>query len=269
MPGVPHLAGGYREWVLKLRDSRTGELADALPAGRRLLSVLVHVPGAEGLRQARAYLAADLIRRLAEQAGFFPWVIDLLPAGADMATLRARCDALNVYPTRDTVTDAAALAGLVMPGAATPAPDGPVFDVGVASAPPRELADLARLWIQVSNDGQEVEVGEEPLVVRIMLMRHRYGEPIAGDGTVDEAARALARWRVLVAEWARSPSGAMSRRYADAVAAALADDLDSAAALTALDALADDPDVPDGVKFETFAAADRLLGLDLARDVGK
>jgi len=27
--------------------------------------------------------------------------------------------------------------------------------------------------------------------------------------------------------------------------------------------------VPDGVKFETFAAADRLVGLDLARDVGR
>lgn len=33
--------------------------------------------------------------------------------------------------------------------------------------------------------------------------------------------------------------------------------------------LADDPAVPDGVKFETFAAADRLVGLDLARDVGR
>jgi hypothetical protein len=34
-------------------------------------------------------------------------------------------------------------------------------------------------------------------------------------------------------------------------------------------ALADDTEVPDGVKFETFAAADRLFGLDLARDVGQ
>ena len=43
----------------------------------------------------------------------------------------------------------------------------------------------------------------------------------------------------------------------------------SPAALGTLAALADDPAVPDGVKFETFAAADRLFGLDLARDIGQ
>ncbi len=61
----------------------------------------------------------------------------------------------------------------------------------------------------------------------------------------------------------------MSRRHADAIADAIADDLDTPAALRVLAELADDPAVPDGVKFETFAAADRLLGLDLARDVGR
>jgi hypothetical protein len=30
-----------------------------------------------------------------------------------------------------------------------------------------------------------------------------------------------------------------------------------------------DEGVPDGVKFETFAAADRMFGLDLARDIGR
>jgi hypothetical protein len=61
----------------------------------------------------------------------------------------------------------------------------------------------------------------------------------------------------------------MSRRYGDVIAQAFANDLDTATALRALATLTDDPDVPDGVKFETFAAADRLLGLDLARDIGK
>jgi hypothetical protein len=61
----------------------------------------------------------------------------------------------------------------------------------------------------------------------------------------------------------------MSLRYADAITAAFADGLDTSAALGELAALADDPAVPDGVKFETFAAADRLVGLDLARDVGR
>lgn len=248
---------------------RTGELTDALPGGRRLLRVLVCVPGSSGLGPARAYLAADLIRRLAEQTGLFPWVIDLLPRGADVAALRCRCDALNIYPTRETVTDAAALAGVVLPAGVAVAPGSPMFDIGVAVAPPGELANQAQLWIRVNDDDQGTGVREEPLVVRMMMMMHGYGEPIAGGGTVDDAARALARWRRLVAEWARSPSGAMSRRYADAVMEAFGDDLDSPTALGMLEALADDPDVPAGSKFETFAAADRLLGLDLARDIGR
>ena len=62
---------------------------------------------------------------------------------------------------------------------------------------------------------------------------------------------------------------AMSRRYADAITAAFTDGLDTPAVLGELAELAGDPDVPDGVKFETFAAADRLVGLDLARDVGR
>jgi hypothetical protein len=61
----------------------------------------------------------------------------------------------------------------------------------------------------------------------------------------------------------------MSREHAGAVTDALGNDLDTPTALRALRDLADDPEVPDGVKFETFAAADRLLGLDLARDIGK
>ena len=83
------------------------------------------------------------------------------------------------------------------------------------------------------------------------------------------AGKTLQRWRESVAEWALSPSGAMSRHYADTVTAAFEDDLDTPTALRQLDALEADEDVPAGAKFETFAALDRLFGLDLARDIGK
>jgi hypothetical protein len=61
----------------------------------------------------------------------------------------------------------------------------------------------------------------------------------------------------------------MPGRYTDAITAAFENDLDTVAALGELQALAGDPDVAPGAKFETFAAADRLLGLDLARDIGR
>lgn len=231
---------------------------------------------AAGLGQLRGYLVADLLRRYAERAGLAPAVIDLRPAGE--AGLRAACDRLNIHPPGHTLTepfDAGQLAGQF--------PDGirePVFDVGVRAAgetagPAAEA--LAGHWIEVAGaaggpaaDGERVELGAEPLAVRMKLMRQGYGAELTADpGPRDGADGELARWRHLVAGWARSPSGAMSRQYADAITAAFADGLDTPAALRELAALADDASVPDGVKFETFAAADRLVGLDLARDVGR
>jgi hypothetical protein len=245
------------------------------PAHRGEFRVLVAARPA-GLGQLRGYLVADLLRRYAERARLAPAVIDLRPAGE--AGLRAACGRLNIHPPGHTITepfDAGQLAGQF--------PDGirePVFDVGVRADSEASLATvegLAGRWIQVAGaaggpatDGEQVELGEEPLAVRMKLMRQGYGEKLTGGlSPRDGADGELARWRQLVAGWARSPSGAMSRQYADAISAAFTDGLDTPAALRELAALADDPSVPDGVKFETFAAADRLVGLDLARDVGQ
>jgi hypothetical protein len=248
--------------VLRLAD------VEVRPAHRGEFRVLVAARSA-GLGQLRGYLAADLLRRYAERAGLTPTVIDLLPAGE--ADLRAACDQLNIHPPRHTMTepfDAGQLAGQF--------PDGlrePLFDVGVRAAGEPgapgapEVENLAGHWLDVAPDGERVELGEEPLAVRMTLLRQGYGGELSGDLSPRDGE--LARWRELVARWARSPSGAMSRRHADAITAAFADGLDTAAALRELAALAADDGVPDGVKFETFAAADRLFGLDLARDIGR
>jgi cysteinyl-tRNA synthetase len=53
------------------------------------------------------------------------------------------------------------------------------------------------------------------------------------------------------------------------IAAAFDDDLDTPAALRALHSLEQDRQIPPGSKFETFAHTDQLLGLDLAREVGR
>lgn len=245
------------------------------PAHRREFRVLVAARSA-GLEQLRSYLTADLLRRYAEGAGLTPAVIDLHPRRE--AELRAACGQLNIHPPGRTMTgpfDVGQLAGQF--------PDGirePVFDVGVHAAGETAAArvrPLAGHWIKVAGaasgpaaDGQRVELGEEPLAVRMKLMRQGYGAELTADLSPRHGGDAeLARWRQLVAGWARSPSGAMSRQYADAISAAFTDGLDTPAALGELAVLADDPAVPDGVKFETFAAADRLVGLDLARDVGR
>ncbi len=250
--------------------------ADVRPAHRGEFRVLV-AARRTGLGQVRGYLAADILRRLSERCRLVPSVVDLLPHQED--GLRAICAALNIHPPRQTLTPPAgadALADLFA-GAVR----APVFDVGIRVAGEDAGAGVARLaaqWIEVADPApaqtarplaERLGLGEEPLLVRMMLMRHGYGEALGDGWDHNGASRTLARWRELVARWARSPSGPMSPRYAGAITAAFADGLDTAAALREMAALADDPGEPDGVKFETFAAADMLFGLDLARDVGR
>jgi cysteinyl-tRNA synthetase len=112
--------------------------------------------------------------------------------------------------------------------------------------------------------------GLDPLALRLAFLEHRYRQQMnLSWDTLSAADRTLRRWRELVAEWACSPSKPMSPEVTGQVAAAFDDDLDTPAALRALRRLEQDPQVPPGSKFESFAHADQLLGLDLARDVGR
>jgi cysteinyl-tRNA synthetase len=54
-----------------------------------------------------------------------------------------------------------------------------------------------------------------------------------------------------------------------AVVDRIEDDLDLPGALVALEVLAADESVSPGARFEAFAHLDRLLGLDLAAEVGR
>jgi cysteinyl-tRNA synthetase len=110
----------------------------------------------------------------------------------------------------------------------------------------------------------------DPLALRFAFLDHRYRQQLNLTWAVLEAAdRTLRRWRERVAEWATSPSKAMCAEYVSDFHAAFDDDLDTPAALRVLRALEKDGEIPPGSKFETFAHADHLLGLDLARDVGR
>src|SRR4051794_28911008 len=115
-----------------------------------------------------------------------------------------------------------------------------------------------------------VERGYDPLALRLFFLTGRYRQQM--NLTWDALAgadRRLRRWRSKVAEWAERSSTAMCADYVQRLSAAFDDDLDSPTALVALGELEKDQSVPAGSKFETFVWVDRILGLDLARDVGK
>ncbi|HEY8045308.1 MAG TPA: cysteine--tRNA ligase [Streptosporangiaceae bacterium] len=112
--------------------------------------------------------------------------------------------------------------------------------------------------------------GLDPLALRLAFLDHRYRQQLNLTWAVLESAdRTVRRWRERVAEWARSPSQAMCAQYVSEFNAAFDDDLDTPAALRVLRSLEKDSEIPPGSKFEMFAHADQLLGLDLARDIGR
>ena len=112
--------------------------------------------------------------------------------------------------------------------------------------------------------------GHDPLALRLAFLSSRYRQQanLSWDA-VAAADTTLARWRTAVAHWAESPSEAIAQAYADEVLAAFEDDLDTPKALQVLRRLEKDDAVGAGAKFETFAWADTLFGLDLARLVGQ
>ncbi|SCF65001.1 hypothetical protein [Streptomyces sp. Ncost-T10-10d] len=74
--------------------------------------------------------------------------------------------------------------------------------------------------------------------------------------------------RQLVADWAHEPSRPIPAVLLRQAHAALADNLGVPAVLDILRSVERDAGVTAGAKFETFAHFDRVLGLDLAREIG-
>ncbi|MFG2722179.1 hypothetical protein ACGFW5_28405 [Streptomyces sp. NPDC048416] len=109
----------------------------------------------------------------------------------------------------------------------------------------------------------------DPLALRLLLLRRPYEEPVTATAEeIGDAARTLGRWRRAVATWAGQPSKPIPAELKSTARAALDSRLDTAAVLHLLEDLETAPEVPEGAKFETFAHLDRVLSLELVREVG-
>jgi hypothetical protein len=226
--------------VLTVTDALTG---NPTPVGGRLVRLLV-LTGPDRAGALRAHVIADVARRLVELRGGRVVVCSSGSTDLDAAALAA----LNVPPPdADLTPESADL--VVTTGDPVPGTRCAVRVGDVRNAPAR--------------------LGDDPLAVRRALLGVRGAAPIDLGGAISTAAADLGRVRGLVAAWAERPSAAPPRDVIDRVVAAVAADLDTPSAFAALADLAEDDSVPDGAKFEAYAYADRLLALDLARDVGR
>ena len=217
--------------MLRLRDTRTGQWHEFAGAA----PMRVHVCGG-GLR---GLLIADLIRRThTVLSGHAPLVTSTLPDDDRLA-------AWNIHP----------------PTAAGAIATGVDLLVGCREGEACAL-DVGALSVET--------VPADPLVLRLAALGFHYPLTARLDAArVHAADTTLAGWRAAVSAWARAPGAAMSMPYVNRLAAAVEEDLAIPEALQVLRDLERDETVSPGAKFETFAYADRLLGVDLARDVGR
>jgi hypothetical protein len=254
--------------VFLLRDAATGQPRPVSPAQPGELRIWVPAPATAeaGLRR---YLLADMLRRVAERHHLLvtTWY---QAAGAGIASLAE----LNVYPAELAAAPPYPPDVTITRLAANPQPAGPQPSATQPATPqpsdPAPGTGSASFLLQPGELTTAALDGLDPLALRLALLERPYREPVTlARDTLEAADGTLRHWRGLVAGWANSPSKAMCAQYTGDVQAALDDDLDTPAALRTMHALAGDDTLPPGSRFEAFAHLDRLLGLDLAREVGR
>jgi len=258
--------------MFRVLDDRPGSQAAVSVARPGPLRVYAHVRAsadAADLTGLRVLLTADLLVRAAELGGLqvlAMWTFTGESAW-QAAAERAAAD-LGIHPP---ALPAAELAKAW--------PGGPA-DVHVAEDDAVGQGDrsgilvraaAARLAPDVRPGGADASTlgSHDPLAVRLALMSLPRHQPT--ELTADElagAAQTLDEWRRRVARWAESPSGAIPEPVAATLRAAFGN-LDISTVLALLSDLAADETVRPGPRFETFVYADRVLGLDLPRDIGR
>ncbi|MDQ0579581.1 hypothetical protein [Streptomyces rishiriensis] len=249
--------------MLRIIDARTGEPVVAAPVRHGPTRVEAHASG-HGAGSLRVLLVADLLVRALELGGTPAWA--LLSGERDQAELRAGATALGMHPFEDGRDPGAGAGGgeaqvLHVVGEGGRTPDGVRLAVAPAEGPvpggPRPGRGAG---------------GTDPdfAVLRLALLSRPRTEPVRLDAEVlGEARDTLGRWRRVVAEWARRPSRPVPDEVRGRLRSAWEDDLDLPEVLRVLRWVeAAGPELPDGARFESYAYADRLLGLELTRDLG-
>ncbi|MHC5907165.1 hypothetical protein ACVNF4_25200 [Streptomyces sp. S6] len=239
--------------MLRIIDARTGESVAAAPVRRGLTRVEVHASG-YGTGTLRVLLVSDLLVRALELGGTPVWA--LLTGARDQAELRAGALALGARPFEDSRDVGEGLGEAQVVHVAPE--DGPTPDGVLITVAPVE---------GVTSPSAALDT--DPAILRLALLSARRETPLRLDtDAVDEARETLARWRHAVADWARRPSRPVPDAVRTRLRRAWENDLDIPAVLALLHTVETDPALPDGARFETYAYADRLLGLDLVRDLG-
>lgn len=281
---TPGPSPAYARPVLRIIDARTGEPVDAVPARRGLTRVEAHVRGYDS-SALRVLLVADLLVRALELGGTPVWA--LLTGDREQAELHAGAAALGIRPFEDRRDvgpgwGESQAVHVVGEGGAVPdgvrvvvAPVEPIAPRGLAEGSGAGTAEGPGIGIGTGTGmgmGTGIDTGivegTDPAVVRFALLTPHRSTPARLDASaLAQAHETLVRWRRAVAAWARRPSRPVPDEVRGRLRTAWEDDLDVPEVLRVL-MWVEESALPEGARFETYAYADRLLGLDLTRDLG-
>ncbi len=257
--------------MLRLLDVRTGSYAEIRPTRPGLLRVCAHVPdaaGGAGLAGLRVLLVTDLLARVAELGNL--QALTVLSTDGELPgyvpAAESAADALGIHPPAartNSGDDQAADVHVISYGTSvSDRQSGVVACVGDAHMLGTAVPANAEGGLLAGNE-------QDPLAFRLALMSFPFHQTAdLTDSMLAGTREMTGDWRRRVARWAEWPSRPIPPHLAEAARGAFAE-LDTPLAIALLQGLADDDSVPAGAKFETFLYADRVLGLDLPRDIGK
>jgi hypothetical protein len=258
--------------MLRVLDVRTGSYAEIRPARAGLLRLCAHVPGTAGetdITWLRVLLAADVLTRAAELQKVQVLTVLAFADEAGAQAAERAADAFGLHPPA-----ASGSLGEVHASPGVPADihlDSRDERTGDSQGGLVARVGTARLLSRGDVVAADVLDGlrSDPLAVRLALLSVPCDQPadLARD-MLASARETIGHWRRQVARWAESPSRPVPAGIMEKARAAFGD-LDTVSLLTLLHDLAPEGDVPAGAKFETFLYADRVLGLDLPRDIGR
>ncbi|MFD3455231.1 hypothetical protein ACFWVC_24020 [Streptomyces sp. NPDC058691] len=239
--------------MLRIEDGRTGGTVELEPGRRAPLRVVACLPPGGGPQAARVIVTADALARTVETTGgqVLLAVVDAAGASGASAALGAAPAAIraaSVAEAQEALAGRVAVRVVAAGGADDPGDEGEGVRMDVGPVTGQAAAGL-ELRLALLGLDRRVPVELTP-------------------ATLEAAAARLARWRRAVALWAEEPSKPMCAPHVERIRAALSSDLDTPAVLDALDVVAAQAELPPGSRFETFAHVDRVLGLELTREVG-
>jgi hypothetical protein len=227
--------------------------------------VCVHGPAGgtwSGLADLRVLLVADVLTRIADLQGLQAVTVlaadSPLPGGLD-----EDLSALGIH--RPAVLASRGDAGALLGGSAH-------VHVARDAAGSGEAGEAVLIGVGPVEDLTQRAAGGnrgDLLALRLALPSCPYRQPVKlTQAALADAAESAGRWRRKVAEWASKPSRPIPAEAATTIRDAFDDDLNTVAVLDLLHSLESRPDIPAGAKFETFLFVDRVLSLELPREIG-